>query len=210
MDPVAFPGRRRGVDDLLGVLGLDVLAGDRGDDRGGEPLAQPALGICVPARPPVMDRESVRVEVVGDEGGAGPPHVRRVGLESLGDLLQLGGQLLLGRRLALLPLPVLVPDRTPPAALGPRRVHRDPALQLDHLAAAPGCGASGATREDSGAGRALAFFGRPAARAAPCGTVVGILWGSWPARALACVIGIVSLPAFMQVRGLMAATSWSR
>jgi hypothetical protein len=48
-DPVAFPGRRRGVDDLLHVPGLDVLAGDRGDDRGGEPLAQPPLGIGVPA-----------------------------------------------------------------------------------------------------------------------------------------------------------------
>jgi hypothetical protein len=29
VDPVALPGRRRGVEDLLGVLGLDVLAGDR-------------------------------------------------------------------------------------------------------------------------------------------------------------------------------------
>ena len=53
MDPVALPGGGRGVDDLLRVLGLDVLAGDRGDDRGGEPLAQPPLGVSVLARPPV-------------------------------------------------------------------------------------------------------------------------------------------------------------
>jgi hypothetical protein len=47
VDPVAFPGCGRGVDDLLGVLGLDVLAGDRADDRSGEPHAQPPLGVSV-------------------------------------------------------------------------------------------------------------------------------------------------------------------
>jgi hypothetical protein len=47
--PVTFAGGRCGFDDLLGVLGLNVLTGDRGADRGGEPLAQPGLGIGVPA-----------------------------------------------------------------------------------------------------------------------------------------------------------------
>jgi hypothetical protein len=55
---------------------LDVLAGDWGDDRGGEPLAQPALGVGVPARPPVPDREPDGIKVVGDEVGAGPPRFR--------------------------------------------------------------------------------------------------------------------------------------
>jgi hypothetical protein len=35
VDPVAFPGGGGGADDLLGVGGRDVLAGDRADDRGG-------------------------------------------------------------------------------------------------------------------------------------------------------------------------------
>jgi hypothetical protein len=171
MDPVAFPCGRGGVDDLLGVLGLDVLAADFGDDRRREPLAQPTLSICVPTRPPLMDGESVRVEIVADEGGTGLTHVRRVGLKPLRDLRQLRGELLLRRRLALPPLPVLVPDRTPPAALGPRRVHRDPAFELDHLTAASGRGASGATRED---GRATSRLRSPGG---PRGTLAKRLWG---------------------------------
>jgi hypothetical protein len=55
--PVAFPGRRRGVDDLLGVRGLAVLAGDRADDRRGEPLAQPPLGVGVLAGPQLPGRQ---------------------------------------------------------------------------------------------------------------------------------------------------------
>ena len=85
----------------------------------------------MPARPPVLDRKAVQVQVVGDEIGTRPPHVRRVGLKSFGDLRQLGSQLLLSRCLALLPLPGLVPDRTPPPPLTPGRVHRHPALQLN-------------------------------------------------------------------------------
>src|ERR1035441_7593190 len=50
----------RGVDDLLHVPGLDVLADDRVDDRGGEPLAQAALGMRVLAGPPILNREPVR------------------------------------------------------------------------------------------------------------------------------------------------------
>jgi hypothetical protein len=81
-------------------------------------------------------------------GRAGPPHVRRVGLEPLGDLRQLGGQLLLACRLALVPLAVFVPDRTPAAVLLAGRVHGDAVLQLDDLAAATrGC-AAGPARED--------------------------------------------------------------
>jgi hypothetical protein len=60
VDPVAFPRRRGGVDDLLHVPGLYVLAGDHTDDRGGEPLAQPALGVGVLAGPPLIDREPGR------------------------------------------------------------------------------------------------------------------------------------------------------
>src|SRR6266702_219332 len=54
-------------------------------------------------------------------------------------------------RLALLPLAVLVPDRPPAALLLAGRVHRDPALQFDHRAAAPGGRASGPAREDPAA-----------------------------------------------------------
>lgn len=43
-----------------------------------------------------------------------------------------------GRRLTLLPLTVFVPDRPPAARLGAGRVHRDAALKLDDLTAAPG------------------------------------------------------------------------
>jgi len=95
--------------------GLDRAAFQEGlarvDDRRGEPLAQPALGVCVLAGPPLLDGEPVRVQVMGDEIRAGALHVRRVGLEPLGDLLQPGGQLLLAGSLALLPLATLVPDR---------------------------------------------------------------------------------------------------
>jgi hypothetical protein len=56
----------------------------------------------------------------------------------------------------------------------------------------------------------LAAFGRPAARAAAlrtgCGDSVGIMARTDPDR----VIVIISLPAFMQVKELMAANSWSR
>jgi MFS family permease len=96
---LAFPGSGSGVDDLLGVGGLDVLARDRVDDRGGEPLAQPPLGVGVLAGPPVLGRQPVRVQVMPDQVRAGPLHVRRVGLEPLPDLLQLLGQLRLGRAL---------------------------------------------------------------------------------------------------------------
>ena len=82
--------------------------------------------------------EAVRGQVIRDQVRARPLHVGRVGLQPLVDLLQLGGQLLLGRRLALLPLAVLVPDGPPAAPPPPGRVHRDPALQLDHRARRPG------------------------------------------------------------------------
>ena len=50
-----------------------------------------------------------------DQGGARLPHPRRVRFQPDLDLLQLGGQLLLRRRLALLAPAVLVPHRPPPA-----------------------------------------------------------------------------------------------
>ena len=66
-DPAALPRRGGGVDDLLHVPGRDVLADDRVDDRGGEPLAQPALGMRVLAGPLPLDREAVRGQVVRDQ-----------------------------------------------------------------------------------------------------------------------------------------------
>jgi hypothetical protein len=56
VDPVALARGGSGVDDLLRVANRDVLAGDRADDRGGEPLAQAALVVPVLARPPVGHR----------------------------------------------------------------------------------------------------------------------------------------------------------
>ena len=51
VQPGALARGGRGVDRLLHVGDLDVLAGDRGDDRGHEPLAQPPLGVGVLGRP---------------------------------------------------------------------------------------------------------------------------------------------------------------
>jgi len=45
--PSALARSRGGVDDPLHVADLDVLAGDRGDDRSGVHRAQPALGVRV-------------------------------------------------------------------------------------------------------------------------------------------------------------------
>jgi hypothetical protein len=114
---------------------------------------------------------------------------------------QSGGQLGLGRSLALAPLAVLIPDRSPAAVLLAGRVHRDPALQLNDFAAASGGCSSGAARDDPAAGSAVALL-RPTLLAGPlwrsCGVSVGIL-----VRAgAACAMRIPSLPALSQVRGL--------
>jgi hypothetical protein len=132
VQPGALALGGRGADCFLHVGDLDVLAGEAGDDRGDEPVAQPALGVGVLGGPRLPGRVPVRGQVVGDEVGAGPFHVRGVRGQPLGDLLQPGRQLLLGHRLALAPLAVLMPDRTPPAPLRPGRVHSDPALHLNH------------------------------------------------------------------------------
>ena len=167
---------------------------------------KPTLSICVPARPPLMDGESVRVEIVTDEGGTRLTHVRRVGLKPRHDLRQLRGELLVRCRLALPPLPVLVPDRTSTAALGPRRVHRDPASSLitspPRVAARPG-----ATREDGRATSRLRPYDRPR------GTLAERLWGfcgDLGRTDADRVIVIISLPAFMQVKEVIAANSGSR
>ena len=47
VQPLALPGGGRGADDPLHVAYGDVLAADRCDDRGGEPLAQLPLGLGV-------------------------------------------------------------------------------------------------------------------------------------------------------------------
>jgi hypothetical protein len=86
VQPRALPRGGRGVDDLLHVGDPDVLAADRADDRGDEPLAQPALGIGVPAGPRPAGRVPVRAQVPGDQVRAGPFQVRRIGRQPLGDL----------------------------------------------------------------------------------------------------------------------------
>lgn len=97
------------------MTGLDVLAVHRGYHGSDVELAQPGLGMRALARPPHADRQAVGVQVMGDEGGTRLPHPRRVRFKPDLDLLQLDGQLLLRRRLALLPFAVLVPDCPPPA-----------------------------------------------------------------------------------------------
>ena len=128
------------------------------------------------ARPALVDREAVGVQVVGDQGGAGPFHVRRVG--PVGHLLQLGGQLLLGRRLALLPFAVLVPDRPPAAGLLAGRVDGNAALQLNDLATAAGRRPAGPAGVDPAGrnppGPCPASRGSVSPRAG-CGNSVGIL-----------------------------------
>ena len=158
--PLAFPGCRRGVDDLLGVPDLDVLAGDRADDRCGEPVAQPPLSVGMFAGRPVAHRQQVGVQVVGDQLRPGPFCVHRAGAKPLPDLLQLGGQLRLGRALPELPLPVLGEHRPPRLPGGPRRVHQDPELQLDHRTIGLPDGLAGIPAH-AGAFRRAAWLGPP-------------------------------------------------
>jgi hypothetical protein len=106
-----------GVDDLLHVPRRDVLADDRIDDQDGEPLAQAALGMGVLAGPLPLDREAVGGQVERDQVRTVQRHAGRISFQPLGNHGQLGGQLLLRRRLALLPHDVLVPDRSPAALL---------------------------------------------------------------------------------------------
>ena len=123
-DPVALARRGCGVDDRLRVGDGDVLAGDRADNRDGEPRAQSALGVRVPARPLPFSRQPVGIEVPGDQVRAGPPHLRRTGRQPLGDPLEFAGQPVLGHRLALPPLasPPAGSGAAPPRAAGrPRR-----------------------------------------------------------------------------------------
>jgi hypothetical protein len=85
--------------------GSDVLAGDRADSRGGEPLAQPTLGIRVLAGPLPLSREAVRGQVERDQIRAAERHVGGGCFRAFGDFRQLGGQLLLRRRAILVPDP---------------------------------------------------------------------------------------------------------
>ena len=120
-------------------------------------------------------------EVPGDQVRAGPLQVRRVGHQPLGDLLQPGRQPVLGRRLALPPRAVLHPHRPPPAPLPPRRVHRDPALQLNHHTTVAAGGRAGIPAQQSAGpcraarSRAAASGALPAPARAGCGFFVGIL-----------------------------------
>jgi hypothetical protein len=69
-----------------------------------------------------------------------------------------------------------VPDRPPPAALVPGRVHGDPEVQLDDFPVTPGGGAG----LDSGdpAGCLRRCRNRLAGALGPAAGQVGILWGS--------------------------------
>jgi hypothetical protein len=66
---------------MVSAVSLDVLAGDRADDRLGEPLAQPPLGVGVLAGPPVPGGQPAGVQVMLDQVRAGPLHAGRVGLK---------------------------------------------------------------------------------------------------------------------------------
>src|SRR5208283_5856860 len=125
----------------------------------------------------------------------------RIRGQPLGDLLQPGGQPVLGAGLTLAPLAVFIPDRPPPVALLPGRVHRDPALQLNHHTTVAARGrAPGSAREDLAASRPAC--GRPAGTG---GLRTGRLWGfCGDLRPYGRCLrhGYPSLPAFMQVRGL--------
>jgi hypothetical protein len=183
------------------VTGLDVLARHRVNDRGYLEEAQPTLGVRVLARPPGMDGEPIGVQVVGYEGCAWLPHVRRVGFQPDLDLLQLGGQLLLGERLALLPLVALVPDGPPPAPFGPGRVNRDPAVQLDDFPAASGGRAADPAHEGGAPARA---GGPPQPSGGTRGVTRRRMWGfcgDLGDRGRGLCHGTVALPAFMQEEG---------
>ena len=203
VQPVALAGGRRGVDDLLHVTGGDVLAGDRRDDRGGEPLAQPPLGISVPPGPPLAHRQPVGVQVVRDQVRAGPLHVRRPGPQPLGDLGQLGGQLRLGHRLPEPPPPVLGERRPPRLPRLLRRVHQNPALRLHHHTSGIADGLAGvpvhAGRAAPAAGRLAPARARRAARSR-AGCVGFVLILDFVGAASAMGIPLFLLSA--QVRGL--------
>ena len=149
------------------------------DDRGDEPLAQPALGIGVLAGPRPPGRVPVRGQVPGDQVRAGPLQARRISRQPLGHPGQLGGELVLGHRLALPPPPALIPHRPPPVPLPPRRVHRDPALQLHHhTTVTPRSRAPSPGREDGTAGRpgrVAVAMGRVTPVRDGCGFSVGIM-----------------------------------
>jgi hypothetical protein len=114
----------------------------------GRRQASPLFAIAALRSPAVQFRGRIAFHARADEGRDHPPHpglihVRGVGLEPLPDLLELGGQLLLVRRVTLLPLAVFLPDSPPAAVLLPGRVHGDPVVQLDDFSATPGGRATG-------------------------------------------------------------------
>ena len=154
------------------------------------------------AGPAVLRRQPVGVQVVRDQVRAGPFHVRRAGRQPLGDLLQLGGQLRLGRALPVPALPVLGEDRPPRLPVRLRGYTTIP--NPSSITGRSGC------RADSRAsplmrgppGGRLACRG-PAGNRDPrfgagCVTSVLILVRA----SAACAIGIPSLPALSQVREL--------
>jgi hypothetical protein len=176
----------------------DVLAADPRDDREGEPLAQATLGVRVLAGPLPLDREPVSGQVERDQVSAAQRRVGRIGIQPLGDLRQLGGELFLGRRLALLPLAVLVPDRPPAAVFLAGRVHRDPVLRLDHRAAARVVTRPVPLTSDRPDAVRPGFACLETRLRASCGDFVGkLLRGD-----ACCAMAIPSLPALSQVRGL--------
>jgi Domain of unknown function (DUF4118) len=137
-----------------------------------------AAGIGSPARL-LPDGRVVTAGQTWDTELAGLPPGRGTELLAEAGGLLLDRQLLLGCRLALLPLAVLVPHGTPPATHGPRRVHRDAALQLDDLAAAPGRRTAVALASTRPRPAPKAFLARvegfAAMPGAGCGESVGIL-----------------------------------
>ncbi len=142
-------------------------------------------------------------QVVGDQLRTGAFGVRRVGCQPGGDLLQLGGQALLGHRLTLPPAPVLIPDRPPPLPRLPRRVHRHPTPHLHHHTVVTAGGLAGVPADPSGAPRSARdqLPPRPEREASTCyscGFFVGILVRETAVLAITFALFL----RFLQVRGL--------
>ena len=110
---------------------------------------------------------------MGDESGTRLLHVRRVGFQPDLDRFQLECELLLGSRLALLPLVALMPDCPPPAPYGAGRVDGNPALQLEDLATTPGGRPAVPARENRAPARAGGFLARTEGLAALAGAGYG-------------------------------------
>ena len=143
------------------------------------------------------------VQVMRDQVRARPNHARRAGREPLGDLLQLGGQLRLGRALPVPPLAVLGADR-PPRPGSSRAGYTMMPYPSSMTSPPPRVAARPSRSRGPGQGRAAGL--RPPRRAG--GLASGRLWGfcgDLETAGAACAMRVPSLPAFPQAGGLTRA-----